>query len=297
VLDNREAESGTAGRAGAVGPVEALEEAREVVVVHAGPVVDGGENGGIGVCVNGEPARRAGARVADRVLREVRCDDANHARPHGELDVVSLDDERNAGALGGVSEAVGDLLEQAERGRRPEGHDLAAGLELAEEENVVDELADLSHLGVRLLDEFLHVRVGKEGRLEERQEPREGRPQLVRDGGREAGAELLVRAEVAGVPNVEKRLRLPVHLVGDRDRTPAAQEVRRQRVAFADSLERLARAAARDENAPLLVQHEDDLAALLDEHPASLGVELELRGATPLLAPLHEKALHTARSV
>ena len=82
--------------------------------------------------------------------------------------------------------------------RRAERHQFPAGLELGEEQDVVDQLADLADLGSRLLDQLLRVFAGQKRSLEQRQEPCERRPKLVGDGRRETGAELFVGGEVAG---------------------------------------------------------------------------------------------------
>src|SRR5207248_2046784 len=106
------------------------------------------------------------------------------------------------------------------------------------------------------------VGIRKRGRLEEGQEPRERRPQLVRDGGREAGAKLLVGAQVAGRAEVEQRLAAAVDLVRDGERHGAAldsDELRRQRPPLLEPLQRLARAPARADDALLLVQDDDEV--------------------------------------
>ena len=89
---------------------------------------------------------------------------------------------RDAGSLRGVSEVVEDAFHDGARGSGRERDDGVAGLELAEEEDVVDQLPDLSDLCLRLPDEVLEVRAGEGRALEQREEPRERRSQLVRDG-------------------------------------------------------------------------------------------------------------------
>ena len=75
-------------------------------------------------------------------------------------------------------------------------------------------------LGPRLLDQLVAVRAGQRRGLEQGEQPRERRAQLVRDRRREAGAELLVGGEVAGVAEVEERLVSGRDLVGDGQGVP-----------------------------------------------------------------------------
>ena len=88
---------------------------------------------------------------------------------------------------------LGQLVHDgAHDGRRlgvAERNDLAALLELAEEQHVVDELRHLDHLVLRLAEEPLQVGAGELGRLEQREQPGERRAQLVRDRRCEGGAE------------------------------------------------------------------------------------------------------------
>ena len=99
-----------------------------------------------------------------------------------------------------------------------ERDDAAAGLELGEEEHLVDQLARRLDLVAGAVDERVDVLARQRRRLEQRQQPRERRPQLVRDGGREAGAQLLVGGHVAGLAEVDDPLPPAVDLVGDDQR-------------------------------------------------------------------------------
>ena len=54
--------------------------------------------------------------------------------------------------------------------------------------------ARVRHLDARLVDQVLHVRSRQLGRVEQREDPRERRAELVGDGGCEAGAELVEAA-------------------------------------------------------------------------------------------------------
>jgi len=110
----------------------------------------------------------------------------------------------------------------------------------------------------------------------------------VRDGGGEACPELLVGGEVACGAQVQQRLAPAVDLVWDLERRSASQveEGIRERGALGQALERLSRAATRRQHAPLLIEHDHDLAALLDQKPAASGLEgevafFEIAGTAP----------------
>ena len=62
------------------------------------------------------------------------------------------------------------------------------------------------------------VLAGQRRHLEQREQPCERRPQLVRDGRREPGAELLVRRQVAAAAQVDEPLAAAVDVVGDDER-------------------------------------------------------------------------------
>ena len=169
------------------------------------------------------------------------------------------------------------LLEHGLDGRRAERDDTGARLELAEEEHLVDELRDLVDLAARLVDERGDVLAGKRGRLEEREEPRERRAQLVRHRRREPRAKLLVRGEVALAREVDETLAPTADLVRHDERDDAAlagQEVSGEALALTQAVDRLARATARVQHAIRVVEDDDRLPALLDEHspPDRVGV-------------------------
>ena len=100
--------------------------------------------------------------------------------------------EAEAGELGPLRQLVHDGSQDGRRLGVAEGDDLAALLELAEEEHVVDELRHLDDLVLRLAEQPLQVGAGQLGRLEQRLQPRERRAQLMRDRSREGSAERLV---------------------------------------------------------------------------------------------------------
>src|SRR5581483_4539870 len=90
-----------------------------------------------------------------------------------------------------------------------ERHDLAPGLELAEEEDVVDQLPRLLDLLACLLHQRVDVGARQRRVLEQHEEARERRPQLVRDGGGEADPQLLIRRELGqGVEEEHHDLRV-----------------------------------------------------------------------------------------
>ena len=122
-------------------------------------------------------------------------------------------DDRDAGPARALLELGDDRVQLGAHGDRAERDDTRAGLELAEEQDLVDQLADLVDLRPRALDELRDVLAGERRRLEKREQSRERRPQLVRDRGREARAELLVRGEVAAPREVDEPLAASVHVV------------------------------------------------------------------------------------
>ena len=172
---------------------------------------------------------------------------------------VSLDHERDPCPAGALLQLRGDGVELRPDGHRAERDDARARLELAEEQHLVDQLADLLDLGPGAVDEVRHVLAGEHRRLEQRQQPRERGPQLVRDGRREPGAQLLVGGQVTAAREVDEPLPAPVHVVGNDERDDpglARQEAVRELLALRQTLDRLARAAAGREHAIVLVEHE-----------------------------------------
>ena len=151
------------------------------------------------------------AGVADRVLGEVLGHDPEHPRPKRQVDarVAGPRAASTPARRGGVVELLDDLLEHRQRVRAAERDDLLAALELGEEEDLVDQRAGVLDLGARLVDQRLDVGARQVGRVEQREDPRERRPQLVRDGGGEARAELVERRLVAAGCGVRPRRRSP----------------------------------------------------------------------------------------
>src|SRR5262249_19791892 len=115
---------------------------------------------------------------------------------------------------------------------------------LAEEEDVVDELARLLHLEPRLVDELVDVRLRERRALEEHEHAGERRPQLMRDRGGEAGTELLVRRQFRD--RIEEQDERPgTRVVGVLAEPPPGRRV----------AEQLRRRRARGDDSPLAVEH------------------------------------------
>ena len=132
------------------------------------------------------------------------------------------------------------------------------------------------------------------GRLQQRQQPCERRPQLVRDGRGEPRAQLLVRGEVSGPREVDEALATAVVVERDDERNhpaPAGEEVGRQHWPSRTPSIALARAPARQQDAVVLVEDDDRLPALLDERAPARRIGIHRRGCNrrrPRLASLAE---------
>ena len=236
-----------------VGPEEALEEAGQVLLADADAVVVGSED--------------------DR--RRPRCAAERHVEPSprsGSRSRRGSDDDSAAcaGAAAGRttrssrSRSRRRPAPRSARGRRPPAR--APGergssparrrrgrFELAEEQHVVDELADPVDLPRASSMSAVRSAPGSIADSSRASEPRERRPQLVRDRRREPRPQLLVGGEVARTAQVEKGLaygRSP-------RRRPRAACGRRPAqgspgtAALDDSFQRLAGAPARRDHAAL----------------------------------------------
>src|SRR5262249_36788059 len=142
VLDNREPQAAPARSTGPIGAVETLEQTRKVFLRHADPVVADGQHPGAVVAPQAEDAGRALPGVTKSVLGEVLDDDPQHPRPQRQLQafVFDLDLEADARPLRTLVELRDDLTQERRGLRRAERDDLTTGLQLAEEEDVVDQL-------------------------------------------------------------------------------------------------------------------------------------------------------------
>jgi len=191
VLDDREAEPGATGRASAVGAEEALEQARHVLVGDSGAVVCDLEHNFAFRTREADCAGRPFAGVPQRVLEQVLDHEPEHPAAERHLDrlVPDAQGERQSRELGALGELGNDVAQDGCGLRLAQRNHLTPLLELAQEEDVVDEISHLHHLLARPREQRLQVGAGKLGRLEQRLEPRERRAQLVGDRGGERRTE------------------------------------------------------------------------------------------------------------
>ena len=265
VLHDREAEPRPSGGARAVGPVEALEEARQVGLLDADAVVARAQDRLAVFAANRQRCVRARPGVAKRVLGEIARDDTQHPRSYlGGRVRVALDVQRHTRTGCLLLELGRDLVQDGQHGLGAERDDAGSRLQLGEEEHLVDQLSDLVDLAARLLDERRHVLAGEPGELEQREQARERRPQLVRDRGGEARAQLLVGGEIACLGDVDEAFPATVDVVRDDQRALALQQLRAQLAAFAHA-EGLSRPTARGEHQAGVVEHDHRLTALLEQ--------------------------------
>src|SRR6478736_912018 len=121
VLHDREAEPGSTRGPRAVGAVETLEEAWEVLVGDAAPGIGAGEDDAAVLGPHREREGRPRAGVADRVLRQVGRHDLEHALPERQLDRGrAVERELDARALGALAEAGEDAVKDGQRRRGAE---------------------------------------------------------------------------------------------------------------------------------------------------------------------------------
>ena len=209
MLHDREAEPRAARGARAVGAVEALEQARQVGLVDPGPVVDDPQDDRAVLAPDRERrvrprARRSGSRSRPgsarrraasaaaprrsrprrprRAARRRRARPAPRARPRP---------RRSTGSTGSAP---------SETTRVPDSSSARKSTS-----SISSRIWSTSR--ARLLDELGDVLARQRGELEQREQPRERRPQLVRDRSREARAQLLVRGQVAGLGEIDEPLR------------------------------------------------------------------------------------------
>ena len=194
VLDDREAEAAPPRRAGAVGAEEPFEEPWRVLLGNAGAVVTHLEGDAVAIPPKGDRAGRTLARVPDCILDEVLHDRSQHspAERHAQSLVLDLESQVDAGPVGALQALVDRSPQHRGSLRLAERNDLPPLLELAQEENVVDELRHLIDLRTRLGEERGKIGAGELGRFEQRNESRQRRAELVGDGRREGHPELFV---------------------------------------------------------------------------------------------------------
>jgi hypothetical protein len=276
VLHHRQAEPRSPRAANSIRAEEPLEESGEVLLGDSRPVVrDRQSPGG-----DADRERAPRSRVADRVLGEVLDDDTQHSGSKRQLRRgIAFRPDGDARAVRGLPNPSEHLLDDRQGARRAERDDRTSALELAQEQDVVDELADVLDLRPRLLDERRRVLPGKGRRLQQGEQARQRRPELVRDGSREAGPQLLVGGELAGRAEVQERLTPALDLVGHPDglvTALGAEQLVRHPPSFLDPVEAPARGAARGQDAVVRVDDEEHLPALLDERASPLGAEPKL---------------------
>ena len=101
----------------------------------------------------------------------------------------------------------------------------------------------------------------------------------MRDGGGEARSQLLVRGEIAGRAQIDEEFAAVAELVRDLERrapSGGGQEGVRERHAFGEAGQRFPGPPAHGQHAAPLVEHDHDLAALLDQDARALGGEPQL---------------------
>ena len=167
MLDDREPEPGPARRTSPVAAVEAFEEPGQLLFLHSSTVVADLAARRLGA----KGHRRSGARIANRVLREVLDDVCSIRRRSGNSIPGSASTRIEISARSALSASRAlDLLEDGPHLGPPEGYDLATALELREKEDVVHELGHLLDLLPRLGKKLVTVGSGKSRRLENRRE-------------------------------------------------------------------------------------------------------------------------------
>jgi hypothetical protein len=105
----------------------------------------------------------------------------------------------------------------------------------------------------------------------------------VRHRGGEAAAQLLVGGQVADLAEVDEALLAAVDDVRHDDRHPPGlpgEERLREAGTLPHAVDRLPRAPTGGQHAPLVVEDDDSLAALLDEDPAPLRLGVHRRRCT-----------------
>jgi hypothetical protein len=108
---------------------------------------------------------------------------------------------------------------------------------------------------------------------EQREDARQRRPQLVRHRGGEARTQLLVGRKGAAAPEVQERLARPVDLDRHPGNALSFEQPRRQDGALRQTLQGRPGSTRAGDDAPLVIEHDDDLRTALDQEPAPLRVE------------------------
>ena len=289
VLHDREPKARATRGARAVGAIEALEEARQVGLVDPGTVVHDAEHDPLTVTRHGENRVRSRACIADRVLGEVPRDDAQHARPHlGGRVLVALDAERHSRPARPAPRARRrPRAARAARARRPARRPWCptrarpgrAPRRSARGSGRSRARACSTSAGTSS--------PGRPASSRSDEQPGERRAQLVRDGGGEAGAQLLVGGEVSRLREVHEPFLAAVDAYGT---TSARSPLRRSEPSSSPSRTprdwRARRLAARTTS--VLVEDDDRLAALLEQHLSAHTVSIHHGGSNrrPFTTPL-----------
>ena len=261
-------------------PVEALEQARELLLVNADAVVGSAQHDIVALALDGQRERGAGTRVADRVLRKVLADHPQHPRSHLQLDsLVAFDGDRHTGSRRALLELGHGEVELRPDGDGAERDNATARLELRKEEHLVDQLARRLDLAAGAVDERVHVLAGQRRSLEQRQQARERRAQLVRHSRGEPCPQLLVRGHITSLTEVDDPLS-PAARVVRHDQRHESQPTREKAVgnpfALVDPVDRLPCPPAREHNCVGVIEDDHRLAALLDHCPTSSRVRVHL---------------------
>jgi len=180
VFHDRQAKAGAVRRSRAISAEEPFEQTRQLRLGNAAAVVRNREEDAAALRARRDRAACAVTRVADRVRHEVLHEDAQDPRPHGDHDVLGDDrHERLCVPLGARPQRLDDFADDRRDGHVTESDHSATRLELTEKENVVDQLCHRFDLLPSLLEQRSRVRARQGSAVEEGEQPRKGRPELV----------------------------------------------------------------------------------------------------------------------
>ena len=124
----------------------------------------------------------------------------------------------DAGPISTSAKFFRDFVQHGLRIVQAEEDSRATRLQLTQEEDVIDQHPHLLDFSPPLFEERDRILAGKRGGLQQGQEARQRRPELVRDRGREPDPQLFVGRKVSGLPEVDERLLAAINLVRHEDR-------------------------------------------------------------------------------